>query len=104
MTIQFNTNSSLTLHEEFGDRLKDRISEELSHFSNYITRLEVHLSDQNSHKPGQNDKRCLIEARVERRKPIAVTADADDYEMAVDSAVNKLKSMLETIFGQISNH
>lgn len=104
MTIQFNTDSSLTMHEEFRDRLKALISEELSNFSNIITRLEIHLSDQNSHKPGQNDKKCLIEARVEGRQPVAVTADAHDYEEAVDGAINKLKSMLETISGQASNH
>ncbi len=104
MTIQFNADNNLTLHEEFRDKLKDLLSEELSRFSHHITRLEVHLSDQNSHKQGQNDKKCLIEARIEGRQPIAVTAGANNYELAVDEAIDKLKSSLETISGQMSSH
>jgi ribosome-associated translation inhibitor RaiA len=104
MTIQFNSDNNLTLHDKFRDKLKDLLTEELSNFSSNITRLEVHLSDQNSHKAGQNDKKCLIEARIQGRQPVAVTAEASDYELAVDGAITKLRSSLETIFGQMSNH
>ncbi len=104
MKIQFNSDNNLTLHEEFRDRLKGLLSEELSRFSKDITRLEIHLSDQNGIKHGENDKKCLIEARIEGRQPISVTANEDDYELAVNEAIDKLKSSLETIFGQMSNH
>ena len=62
MTIEFNADNNLTIHEEFRDKLKDLLTDELSRFSEHITRLEVHLSDENSHKQGQNDKKCLLEA------------------------------------------
>jgi ribosome-associated translation inhibitor RaiA len=104
MTIQFNTDNNLTMHEEFRDKLKNLLSEELGRFSENISRLEVHFSDQNSHKAGQHDKKCLIEARVQGRLPIAVSADADNYELAIEAAIDKLKSSLQTIFGQMSNH
>jgi hypothetical protein len=72
MTIQFNADNNLTIHEEFRDKLKDQLSDELNRFSEHITRLEVHFSDQNGNKEGQNDKRCMLEARVEGRKRIVV--------------------------------
>ena len=103
MTIQFNTDKNLTLHEEFRDKLNDLLTDELSRFSENITRVEVHLADVNGHKDGLNDKRCLLEARVEGRPPIAVTAEEDTYELSVSAAVDKLKSSLETILGRLKN-
>ena len=104
MTIQFNTDKNLTVHKEFGDKLNGTLTNKLSRFSEHITRLEVHLSDDNGNKNGQDDKKCLLEARVEGRPPIAVTAGANNYEQAVDGAITKLKSSLDSIFGRLNNH
>ena len=104
MTIQFNTDSNITLGEKLRVPLISLISEELSRFSHQITRVEVHLSDENGPKEGQNDKRCLIEARLEGMKPIAVTNNANTHEQAIEGAVEKLKTTLDTIFGRLRNH
>ncbi len=90
--------------ETFGDQLDNLLSEELSRYSEHITRLEVHLSDENGSKKGLDDKRCLLEARLEGKQPIAVTALADTYENAVDGAIQKLKSSLDKIVGRSRNH
>ena len=104
MTIQINTDKNLSVHEGFEAQLDDLLSEELSRFSEHITRLEVHLSDENGDKQGQNDKRCMIEARIEGRQPIAVTERANDYELAVSGAIEKLKASLDTIVGKLRIH
>ncbi|MEP7109771.1 MAG: HPF/RaiA family ribosome-associated protein [Ferruginibacter sp.] len=105
MTIQLNTDKNLSVHEAFGTKLESLLSEELSRFSENVTRLEVHLSDESGPKEGINDKRCLLEARLERRQPIAVTGLGNTYELAVNSAIDKLKTSLDTILGRIrSNH
>jgi len=104
MTIQFNTDNNITGSEEHRAPLIALISEELSRFSQHITRLEVHLSDENGHKDGLNDKRCLLEARIEGRQPIAVTNLANTHEQAVEGAVDKLKTSLNTILGRLRNH
>lgn len=104
MTIQINTDKNLNLHEEFGNKLEDLLSDGLSRYSDHITRLEVHLSDKNSSKNTINDKRCLLEARLEGRQPIAVIETANNYELAVDGALDKLKSSLDTITGRLRNH
>lgn len=104
MKIQLNTDSNVTGSEELRASLTSLISDELSRFDDHITRLEVHLSDENGHKSGQNDKRCMIEARLEGMKPIAVTNHADTNEQAVTGAVEKLKSSLTTIQGRLKNY
>jgi len=101
MTIQFNTDNNLSVHEIFGSKLENMLSEELDRFSEHISRLEVHLSDENGGKEGINDKRCLLEARLEGRQPIAVTALGNTYEQALNNSIEKLKTTLETIQGRI---
>lgn len=104
MTIQLNTDNNLSIHQAFGTKLEELLSDELSRFSEHITRLEVHLSDENGSKEGMNDKRCLIEARLKSRQPIAVTGLADTSELAVNSAIDKLKASLNTILGRLTDH
>lgn len=104
MIIQFNADHNITGSEKLKAPLEAMLSEELSRFSSKITRLEVHLSDEDGNKDGQNDKRCMIEARLEGMKPIAVTNHANTHEEAVEGAINKLKTSLDTILGRLSIH
>ena len=104
MTIQFNTDNNITGSERLNEYFSGTLTESLSRFSSQITRLEVHLTDENSNKEGQNDKRCVLEARLEGLQPIAVTNNADSIELAVKGAVDKLKSSLDTIIGKMRNH
>ena len=104
MTIQFNTDNTVEVREEFRAPLINLISEELDRFSHQITRVEVHLSDENGDKQGLNDKRCVIEARLSGMKPIAVTNHANTHEQAVEGAVDKLKTSLDSILGRLRNH
>jgi hypothetical protein len=104
MTIQLNADKNLSIHQLFGSKLNELIAEELSRFSEQITRIEVHLSDENGSKKGLNDKRCLLEARLEGRQPIAVTDFSDTHENSVMGALEKLKNSLSTILGRLSNH
>ena len=104
MTIQFNTDNKVTVSEELRTPLISLISEGLSRFSHQITRVEVHLSDENGDKEGINDKRCMIEARLAGMKPVAVTNHGNTHEQAVEGAVDKLKTSLDTILGRLRNH
>jgi ribosome-associated translation inhibitor RaiA len=104
MTIQFNTDSNINGTNALREPLFTLISEELSRFSRHITRLEVHLSDENGNKEGLNDIRCLLEARLQGRKPIAVSNNADTHEQAVAGAVDKLKTSLDKIIGRLRNN
>jgi len=104
MTIQFNTDNNLTASEELRAPLISLISEGLSRFSHQITRVEVHLTDEDGDKEGLNDKRCIIEARLAGMKPIAVTNHANTHEQAVEGAVENLKTSLNTRIGRLRNY
>ncbi len=104
MTIQLNTDKNLTIHQEYEDKIQTQISESLSRFSDLITRLEVHLSDENGSKDGLEDKRCLLEARITGKEPIAVSNFGNNYDMAISGALSKLKSTLETVAGKMKSH
>lgn len=104
MKIQLNTDKNIPGDERLESYLSSLIENELSRFSDHITRIEVHLADENGQKKGANDKRCMLEARLENRQPIAVTSHADTVEEAVNVALDKLKASIETIYDRLKNH
>ncbi|MFT4778657.1 MAG: ribosome-associated translation inhibitor RaiA [Flavobacteriales bacterium] len=103
MKIQINTDKNISGNERLVAYINSTIEDDLARFSDNITRIEVHLSDENGSKGGQNDKRCMLEARLEKKNPIAVTSQADTIEKSVSDALDKMKSALETTFGQLKN-
>ncbi len=104
MQILFNTDKNVTESEDLIASSTSLISEELSKFSQQITRVEVHLSDEDGNKDGFNDKRCMVEARLAGMKPIAVTDQANTHEQAIFGAIDKLKTSLETISGRLNDY
>ncbi|MEO8261542.1 MAG: HPF/RaiA family ribosome-associated protein [Pseudolysinimonas sp.] len=103
MHIQINTDSNIEGTEALAAQVKGVVESTLSRFSDRITRIEVHLSDQNSDKSGQDDKRCMMEARLEGRQPTAVTHQAATLDDAVDGAADKLKRSLESTLGRLND-
>ena len=104
MIIQLNAGKNLNIHDSFGKKLKEIINAGLKRFSEHITHVAVHLSDENGTKKGVNDKRCVLETRLEGRPAMAVTADAHTHEESVKAAIDKLRASLDTITGKIKNH
>lgn len=104
MTVQFNTDKTISGKEEDTAPFIAQINNELSRFSSHISRIEVHLSDENGKDSGQHDIRCMLEARQEGKQPIAVTSQADTTMEAVSGAVDKLKASLKTIMGKEKNY
>jgi hypothetical protein len=104
MHIQFNTDNNIKGTEELRGPLKEKIAKSLSRFSERITRVEVHLNDENRHKGGENDKRCMLEARLEGMQPISVTNNDATEEQALKGAIDKLKAALNTVIGKARNY
>lgn len=98
MIIQINTDKNLRVNEEYNAKISAAIETALTRFLDHITRIEVHFSDENAGKSGTNDKRCLLEARIEHRQPVIVTHHSDTYDKALDSALEKLSGVLHTVF------
>lgn len=104
MTIQFNTDKTVDSDKRHQHFFSEQIAQDLERFETHITRIEAHVSDENGKKDGIHDIRCLLEARLEGRQPIAVSCQADNVESAVNGAIDKLKASLETIIGRSQNH
>jgi len=96
MQILINTDHNIEGRESLAARVQDTVEHGLGRFGGRITREEVHLSEQNGDKGGQDDKRCMMEARVEGRPPAAVSHHAATLDQAVHGAVDKLKKSLES--------
>ena len=101
MQIQINTDHNIDGREALAAQVSGTVESALSRFSDHITRVEVHLSDENSAKSGHNDKRCMMEARLEGRQPIAVTHEAPELDQAVDGAADKLARSIENTIGKL---
>ena len=76
MQIQINTDHNLQGHESPAESVRATVENALKRFSTHITRVEVHLGDENGSKRGRDDKRCMMEARLEGHQPVAVTHHA----------------------------
>jgi ribosome-associated translation inhibitor RaiA len=100
MQIQINADHNIKVHEAFAAQIRGAVESALTRVSNHITRIEIHLSDENGNKEGHNDKRCLMEARMEGRQPVAVTHNADIFDKAVDGAADKLARLIENVIGR----
>ncbi|MEA5398752.1 HPF/RaiA family ribosome-associated protein [Synechococcus sp. BA-124 BA4] len=105
MQIQVNTDKNISGHEALAQNVEDTLHRILARFADHITRLEVHLSDEDStSKAGMVDKRCLLEARLAGREPTAVSELALTTEQAVTGAAHKMVSMLDSELGKLAMH
>jgi ribosome-associated translation inhibitor RaiA len=103
MKIQINTDNHISGNEELAEQAETTVESTLGHLAEHITRVEVHLSDENSDKGGAHDKRCMMEARLEGHQPIAVTDDSETIDQAIDGAAEKLKHLLDHTLGRLEN-
>ena len=102
MKIQVNTDHNIHGHEATIEQIEATVESALGHLSEHITRVEVHVSDENAKKGGSTDKRCVMEARLEKHQPIAVTEEAATIDAAIDGAAHKLKRLLDHTLSRLS--
>lgn len=103
MQIQVNTDNIIQGDARLSEFVKTTIGSRLHRFGSHVTRIEVHLSDENAHKPGNADKKCVMEARPAGRKPMAVSHIGGNVEQAVTGAAERLERMLDDTFSKLSD-
>jgi hypothetical protein len=99
--IIVNTDNNITGNENLIRDVEAVVEKRLGRFATQLTRIEVHLGDVNSHKPGDADKRCMMEARPAGMNALAVTHFAGTVPDAVEQAAKKLERMLDGTFGKL---
>ncbi|TAJ16239.1 MAG: HPF/RaiA family ribosome-associated protein [Rugosibacter sp.] len=101
MQIQVNAANNIEGHEALSVWASDIVKDCLSRQSEHITRVEVHLADENGGKSGPNDKRCTMEARLGGHPPIAVTHHSSTLREATAGAMDKLTKVIDTTLGKL---
>jgi hypothetical protein len=100
LKIQIRTDNNIHVHEDRAIELEGIVKNALRHCSSHITRVEVHLSGVSGGKPGQKDKTCVMEARLEHRQPMAVTELAETVSASVTGAGDKLARLVKSTLGR----
>jgi ribosome-associated translation inhibitor RaiA len=101
MQIQINTGHDIEGREPLAAHVSGVVQSAVGRFSDQVTRVEVHLTDEDGHKSGQNDKRCVMEARLQGLRPMAVTHHAASLHQAVNGAADKLTRLVESTIGRL---
>ncbi len=104
MKIQLNTDIHIHGTEALAAKVIASIEQALNRFSQHVTRIEVHLSDENGSAGGQSDYRCMLEARLKGRQPVAVIAHDVTLEQAVYGAMHKLDHLLDSTLRRLQRH
>ncbi|MGE4241124.1 HPF/RaiA family ribosome-associated protein [Ramlibacter sp.] len=101
MHVQVNTSNGIDNTETLEKWATDYLNDHFARFSQDITAIEVHLTDENhGTKGGADDKRCMLEARLTGHAPVAVTHHAANQDLAFRGAATKLSNALEHAFGK----
>jgi len=101
MQIQVNTDKTIERHAGLDDHVNTVVTAAISRFAEQITRVEVHLSDNNGHKSDDGETRCMMEARVTGYQPVAVSAHAATLHQAISAAADKLKRAIDSTLGRL---
>lgn len=95
MKIQINTDSHVQHDASVVRHVEQALESALGRFGAQLTRIEVHLSDENGQRGGGNDRVCTLEARPAGRPPVAVSDKADSIAVAISGAARKLQHLLD---------
>jgi ribosome-associated translation inhibitor RaiA len=101
MQIQVNSDNHIDSTSRLEEWVRTTVESTLERYEENLTRVEVHLRDENGDKPGPHDMRCQMEARPKGHQPISVTHKANSLDQAVDGAAVKLNHALEHLFGKL---
>ena len=104
MTIQINTDKNIEAEERHQDYFSSQLAASFERYEDHLTRVEVHLKDENGKKNGVKDKTCTLEARLKGKQPIAVTANEDSIQKALASATDKAISAISKVIDKSQSH
>ncbi|MCT9811637.1 HPF/RaiA family ribosome-associated protein [Acidovorax sp. Be4] len=103
MQIQVHTDNIIQGGDSLAKWVQSELITRLARFNEYITRVEVFLSDTDARKVQGSLKRCVLETRVHGRQPIAVNAEAEKMAEAVNAATEKLIRAVENDLGRLKD-
>lgn len=104
MEILINTDHNISGSAKMRSYMQADLESSFERFSDHLTRLEVKISDENAGKEGENDKKCVLEARLRGMQPIAVTGRGNSIDQALGDASTKMKTSLDSTMGKLKSY
>lgn len=101
MQINVNTDKTIGRTQGLDEHVQTVVGAAVQRFGEQITRIEVHLSDENSEKSADGGSRCTLEARVTGYQPVAVSNHAATLHQAINGAADKLKRAIDSALGRL---
>ena len=94
MQIQINP-GDITATPPIEERIQQDVDHAMRYHREQVTRVEVHLHDENGPKAGK-DMRVVMEARLAGHQPLTVDCTAVDLYTAIKEAANKLERAVKS--------
>ncbi len=107
MTITIRTDHNIQSGEALTTWIEETISHDLAHYTGQITKMEIHLADENGPKGkggGGDEIRCTLDAKVDGFPNFGVTAQDDTLQKALRGAAVKLKGALGSALEKRRGH
>ena len=104
MQVNINSDSHVDVKENSVQQWRTEITAALKRFGDWITRVEVQLTNENSRaKGGSDDIRCLMEARPAGRQPVSIEVRAASINQAIREGIDTLERRLENVSEKARN-
>ncbi|MDV7211559.1 Sigma 54 modulation protein / S30EA ribosomal protein [Azotobacter beijerinckii] len=103
MQLQVHSDNHIEGSARLVGWVRTTVASKFERYDEELTRVVIHLNDENGNKAGANDKRCQIEARAKGGQPLSVTHKAESLEFALDGAMEKLGHALAHRLGKQRN-
>lgn len=101
MQVQFHTDNHIEGTEAMAQWAKASVQSALARFSGQITRVEVHVSDENGGKKNTEDSiQCTLEVRLEGLQPLALKHHGANLNQAIEGAAEKMIRLIENTIGK----
>lgn len=103
MNIELRTDKNIQNSDRLIAYVSAELNQEFQRHSERITHFSVHLSDENGAKGGEEDIRCMIEARPAGIKPVVVNHRGHNIATAIHGAIDRLKRSIEHVIEKKDN-
>jgi len=102
MKVLVHTDRNIHTDESQERRIQDDLAAALARFSESLTRVEVHLSDESAWRSTGDDIHCRLEARPTHQEPVTVSHQASTQEEALVGATDKMETLLTHKFDRLT--
>ena len=101
MDIQVRTDYHVDGDQGLIGYVEQEVSSGLAAFSERITSVQVHLSEESGARKGPHELRCVLEVRLAGHAPVVVTHRGSTKDDVVHGAVADMRAVLDRLQGHL---